>query len=90
MDPIKEVDVASNPLHWLFVIGMNLVVLAELCIAMYLAAADPDDFTATFIKSFFAMLVPTLVVGSLTKRRLRSAHSAGRTCPPVEQQRLTS
>ncbi|HWR93120.1 MAG TPA: hypothetical protein VN300_11850 [Desulfobacterales bacterium] len=90
MDPIKEVDVASNPRHWIFLIGMNLLVLAELCLAMYLATADPDDFTATFIKSFFAMLIPTLVVGGLTKRRLRPAETAGRTCPPVEHQRLTS
>jgi hypothetical protein len=48
-------------------------VLAELCLAMYLAAAGSGDFTATFIKAFFGMLIPTLVVGALAKRRLRPA-----------------
>jgi len=90
MDPINEVDVVSNPRQWLFVIGMNVLVLAELCVAMYLAAADPDDFTTTFIKSFFAMLIPTLVIGVLAKRRLRPAEATAREYPPVEQQRLTS
>jgi hypothetical protein len=52
---------------------MNLAVLTELCIAMYLAANDPEDFTAAFMKAFFGMLVPTLVIGVLAKRRLRPA-----------------
>ena len=73
MDPVNEVDVAKNPRQWILVIVMNLAVLTELCIAMYLATNDPDDFTATFIKAFFGMLIPTLVVGVLAKRRLRPA-----------------
>jgi len=73
MDPINEVDLVNNPRQWLFVIGMNLLVLAELCGAMYLAAGSPEDFTATFIKAFFGMLIPTLVIGVLAKRRLRPA-----------------
>jgi hypothetical protein len=73
MDPINAVDVATGPRQWLLVIVMNLLVLTELCVSMYLAAADPDDFTATFIKAFFGMLIPTLVIGLLTKRRMRQA-----------------
>jgi hypothetical protein len=49
---------------------MNLLVLTELCVSMYMAAADPDDFTATFIRCFFGMLIPTLVVSFFVKRRL--------------------
>ena len=72
MDPINEVDLVNNPRQWLFVIGMNLLVLAELCVAMYLAASSPDDFTATFMEAFFGMLIPTLAISILGKRRLRS------------------
>ena len=71
MDPVNEVDVAKNPWQWILVIVMNLAVLTELCIAMYLATNDPDDFTATFIKAFFGMLIPTLVIGIIARRRLR-------------------
>jgi hypothetical protein len=70
MDPINAVDVAKSSRQWLLVIVMNLLVLAELCVSMYMAAADPDDFTATFIQCFFGMLIPTLVVGFFIKRRL--------------------
>jgi hypothetical protein len=73
MDPVNEVDVANSPRHWLLVIVMNVLVLSELCVAMYLATSSTDDFTATFIKAFFGMLIPTLVVGVLAKRRLRLA-----------------
>ena len=73
MDPVNEVDVAQSPRQWLFVIVMDVLVLSELCVAMYLAVASAEDFTATFIKAFFGMLIPTLVVGALAKRRLRPA-----------------
>ena len=51
---------------------MNVAVLVELCVAMYLAASSPDDFTATFLKAFFGMLIPTFVISMIGKRRLRS------------------
>jgi hypothetical protein len=73
MDPVDEVEVANSPRHWQLVIVMDVLVLAELCVAMYLATSSPDDFTATFIKAFFCMLIPTLAVGLLAKRRLRPA-----------------
>ena len=74
MDPVKEIDMSNmTPRQWLVVIILNVLVLAELCVSMYLAAANPDDFTATFIKAFFSMLIPTLVIGVLAKRRLRPA-----------------
>jgi len=88
MDPINEVDVAKTPRHWLLVIVMDVLVLTELCVAMYLAASSPEDFTATFMKAFFGMLIPTLVIGALAKRRLRPA--LAQTHPQqVEEQRLT-
>ncbi len=71
MDTINEVNLASNPRHWILVIAMNVLVLSELCLSMYLAVSSTEDFTATFIKVFFGMLIPTLVIGALAKRRLR-------------------
>jgi hypothetical protein len=73
MDPINEVGVMNSPRQWLLVIVMNVLVLAELCVAMYLAASSHEDFTATFLTAFFGMLIPTLVIGVLAKRRLRRA-----------------
>jgi hypothetical protein len=87
MDPVKEVAVAKNTRHWLLVIAVDLLVLIELCVAMYLAVSSPEDFTATFMKAFFGMLIPTLVIGALAKRRLRPPMAQDRT--PVEEQRLT-
>lgn len=71
MNPTNEAGIANNPGHWMLVVVMNVLVLAELCLAMYLAASTTEDFTATFIKAFFGMLIPTLVIGALAKRRLR-------------------
>lgn len=72
MDPIQETDTAKTRWHWVLVIAMNVAVLTELCVAMYLASSSAEDFTATFLKAFFGMLIPTLVIGILGKRRLRS------------------
>ncbi|MCU0559691.1 MAG: hypothetical protein MUD16_05795 [Desulfobacterales bacterium] len=73
MDPVEQVEVTSNPRHWLLAVVMNLLVLAELCVAMYLAAAAPDEFTAVFVKAFFGMLIPTLIAGRFLRRRLQAA-----------------
>jgi hypothetical protein len=70
MDPIHTVDMPNSPRQWLLVIILNLAVLTELFVAMYVAAAADDDFTAAFIKCFFGMLIPTLVLGFMVKRRL--------------------
>jgi hypothetical protein len=89
MDPINTIDLVNNPRQLLFVIGMNLLILVELCAAMYLAASGGDDLTATFMKAFFGMLIPTLVIGVLAKRRLRPAPAA-RAHQQLGEQRLSS
>ncbi|MFO7710125.1 MAG: hypothetical protein R6V84_18300 [Desulfobacterales bacterium] len=73
MDPVEQVDVATSPRQWLLAVAINVLMLAELCIAMYLASANPDTFTTTFIKAFFGMLIPTLIAGRFLRRRLRAA-----------------
>jgi len=56
----------------LFICVIDLGILAELCIAMAsAAAAAPEAFTSTFMKTFFAMFLPTLVVGIAGFRKLR-------------------
>jgi hypothetical protein len=74
MDPVAQVDLRRmNATQWLVVIVIDVLVLAELAGAMYVAAGNPDDFTWTFMKTFFAMLIPTLILGFLAKRMMRSA-----------------
>lgn len=60
-----------------FALGVNVAVLVELCVAMALAVAcPPERFTPVFLKVFFGLLAPTLVLAGLGKRlllhRLRS------------------
>jgi hypothetical protein len=77
MDPIGQVQPPRmNTAQWLVVIAVDVLVLAELAAAMYMAAGDPDHFTLTFLKTFFGLLIPTLIAGLLAKRLVR---------PPSEQ-----
>jgi len=73
MDLVGQVDLRKmNATQWLVVIVIDVLVLAELAGAMYVAAGHPDDFTLTFMKTFFAMLIPTLILGFLAKRMMRT------------------
>ncbi len=54
------------------VLALDLAVLAELAAAMYFAhRGDPQEFTLTFLKVFFGLLVPTLVAGRYALRMVR-------------------
>jgi hypothetical protein len=53
------------------IVSINLLVLAELCVAMYMANENPEEFTPVFFKVFFSLLVPTLILGIASKRLLR-------------------
>jgi hypothetical protein len=55
------------------VIGVvDVLVIAELCVSMYLANQDPENFTVAFVKSFFAMALPTLIAARIAFKRLRT------------------
>jgi hypothetical protein len=54
------------------VIGINCLVVLALFIAMYRASLYPDDFNLTFFKTIFSLLIPTLILGCIGKRFLRS------------------
>lgn len=56
----------------LFILGIDLAILIELCVAMSAASANPDAFTPTFMKTFFSAFLPTLVLGFYGFRKLRT------------------
>jgi len=62
-----------NSRNWLLVIVVDVLILVELAVAMYVASVHPDEFELMFMKSFFGMLIPTLVLSFLAKRMLRQA-----------------
>lgn len=54
------------------VFALDLAVLAELGAAMYFAhRGAPQEFTLTFLKVFFGLLIPTLVAGRYALRMVR-------------------
>jgi hypothetical protein len=54
------------------VFALDLAVLAELAAAIYFAhLGDPQEFTLTFLKVFFGLLIPTLVGGRYALRMVR-------------------
>ncbi len=64
--------VRMNGRQKLFICLIDLGILAELCIAMAMASSvQPEVFTATFMKTFFAMFLPTLAIGIAGFRKLR-------------------
>jgi hypothetical protein len=72
----SEAAVKGPEMHtrnWLLVMVVDVFILVELAAAMYVASVHPDDFELMFMKSFFGMLSPTLVVSFLAKRMLRRA-----------------
>jgi hypothetical protein len=68
-----------NTRQKLAVIVLDILMLVELAVAIALAAKNPDTFTPTFMKSFFLMLVPTLILGYLAIRRLGRATEHSRS-----------
>lgn len=60
-----------NSRQRLAVILMDVAVLAEVTLSMYLASRNPDDYTVVFMKAFFAMCIPTVIAGICAIRRLR-------------------
>ena len=64
--------IRMNGRQKLFILGIDLAILIELCVAMSAAAANPDAFTPVFMKTFFVAFLPTLVLGIVGYRKLRA------------------
>ena len=54
------------------VITLDVLLLVELCIAMYFANLAPEAFTPTFVKTFFSLLLPTILIGLFFLRRFKT------------------
>jgi len=57
--------------HVIRLVIVNVLVLVELCVAMFMANEHPEEFTPVFFKVFFALLVPTLILAAVSKRFVR-------------------
>jgi len=58
---------------------LDIAVIAELCVSMYLATHDPDNLTPVFLKSFLTMVIPTLLLGKVVIKRLESKEPDSQT-----------
>jgi hypothetical protein len=56
----------------LVVIALDVLLLVELCIAMHFANLAPEAFTPTFVKTFFSLLLPTVLTALFFLRRLKT------------------
>lgn len=63
------------------VVALNVMLLAELTLAMYLCQQGPGDLTVIFLKTFLPLAAATLVAAKLILRRLRPAEQIP---PPVQ------
>jgi len=63
-----------NARQKLFILCIDVAIIVELCISMSVATSHMDTFTPSFMKTFFAMFLPTLVAGFAGHRMLRRAN----------------
>lgn len=69
-DPRPAVDSTMNLSQKIAVVTLNLLVLSELSLSLYLAGQNQAELTAIFLKSFFAMAIPTFIIAKVVIRRL--------------------
>jgi hypothetical protein len=55
---------------------LDVVILIELGISIYLANKTPELFTPIFMKTFFVLAIPTLVLARIVIKRLRTIESS--------------
>ena len=59
------------------VVSINVLVLAELALSLYLGSKDPD-MVLTFLKIYIPALLITLFLGRIFVRKLGSEEPAGK------------
>jgi hypothetical protein len=65
--PAPERNARQN----LALICLDVALLAEVTISVYMASKQPEAFTPVFMKVFFTMLIPTLIAGIAAIRHFR-------------------
>ncbi len=68
----KGVKPGMNFQQKIAVAVMDIALLVELCISMYFAQKNPENFTPVFFKYFLTMVIPTLILTRIVVKRLRS------------------
>ena len=78
MGAAQQVQTTLSMPHLIRLVILNTLVLAELCLAVYMASQQPEEASAVFFKVFFALFVPTMILGSHSKRWLHSLNQEQR------------
>lgn len=55
---------------------LDVLILIELGISIYLANKTPELFTPAFMKTFFVLAIPTLILARIVIKRLRTTESS--------------
>jgi len=72
--------IRMNGRQKLFILAIDFGIVVELCVAMACATSvPPEGFTPTFMKTFFAMFLPTMLLGFGGFRKLRDRAAAADT-----------
>lgn len=66
----QSVSLVSDLKTKLFAVVINILVLVEVFVAMYVAQQTPARLTPVFFKIFFTLLLPTLVLAYVGRRVL--------------------
>lgn len=69
-DPSRAPELNSR--QRLAVILLDVALLAEITLSVYIASRQPDEFTPVFMKVFFTMFIPTITAGIVAIRRCRN------------------
>lgn len=51
---------------------LDVVIIAEVCFSIYMGSRDPENLTPIFLKTFFTMAVPTLIIARIVIKRMRT------------------
>lgn len=51
---------------------LDILIIIELCISIYVSNKDPENMTLLFMKCFFLMAIPTLIAARVAFKMLRS------------------
>lgn len=51
---------------------LDLVIIAEVCFSIYMGSRDPENLTPIFLKNFFVLVIPTLILARVIVKRMRT------------------
>ncbi len=68
---IAPEDRLNKKQRWVAV-AMNLLLLAELTLAIYLGQQDPENLTAIFLRTFIPLAIVTVAAARFSMRRLQT------------------